>query len=274
MEGGQSCSEAVQVADRSEREMPEAQAHLYDDKFFDYVEIGSRRSAEVVITFLRRYLQISSILDVGCGRGVWVDEWCRAGVEDAFGVDGSYVDPDRLAIPAGQMIALDVSLPFRLERRFDLVQSLEVAEHIPASKADTFIDNLLAHGDVIMFSAAVPGQGGEFHVNEQPYEYWRDKFAFRGFVLIDFVRPNIATIRKVEPWYRYNTFLFVRKNALGRIPPLIRSHEVPEGRCISNSAPLSWRFRNSVLRRLPQPLVQHIARFKHAAIRAGLPVPN
>ncbi len=254
--------------------MPDAQTHVYDDKFFDYVEIGSRRSAEVVIPFLRRYLPVSSMLDVGCGRGVWVEEWHRSGVEDAFGVDGAYIDPDRLAVPATHLIALDLSLPFRLERRFDLVQSLEVAEHIPASKADTFIDNLVAHGDVIMFSAAVPGQGGEFHVNEQPYEYWRDKFAFRGFALFDFVRPNISTIREVEPWYRYNTFLFVRKNALERMPDLIRSHEVAEGRRIPNVAPLHWRLRNSVLSRLPQPLVQHIARFKHAAIRAGFPIPN
>ena len=122
--------------------MPEASTHAYDDKYFDYIEIGSRRSAVPLIALMRRYLHVSSVLDVGCGRGVWVDEWRRAGVEDALGVDGSYVDPDRWAVPATHMVALDVSLPFRLERHFDLVQSLEVAEHISASRADTLIDNL------------------------------------------------------------------------------------------------------------------------------------
>ena len=156
--------------------MAEAQTHLYDDKFFDYIEIRGRRSAELMIAFVRRFLHVSSVLDVGCGRGVWVDEWRRAGVKDALGVDGSYVDPDRLAVPAKHMAVLDVSTPFRLKRSFELVQSLEVAEHIPASKADTFVDNLVAHGDIIMFSAAVPGQGGEFHVNEQPYEYWHASY--------------------------------------------------------------------------------------------------
>lgn len=258
----------------SKRKMVEAQTHIYDDKFFDYIEIGGRRSAELVIGLMRHYLQVSSVLDVGAGRGVWIDEWRRAGVEDILGVDGSYVDVDRLAVSAKHMATFDLSQPFRLDRRFDLVQSLEVAEHIPAAKADVFIDNLVAHGDIVMFSAAVPGQGGEFHVNEQSYEYWRDKFAVRSFVLLDFIRPNIATARRVAPWYRYNTLLFVHRDALEKIPAMIRSYEVPEQERIQNFAPPLWRLRNSILSHLPQPLVQRIARFKHAAVRAGLPVPN
>ena len=223
---------------------------------------------------MRQYLPVSSVLDVGCGRGVWIDEWCRAGVEDALGVDGAYIAADRLAVSAKHMATFDLSRPFRLERRFDLVQCLEVAEHIPAPKADTFVDNLVAHGDAILFSAAVPGQGGEFHVNEQSYEYWRDKFAVRGFVLLDFIRPNIARDRRVEPWYRYNTLLFVHKDALEKIPAMVRNHEVGEQQRIPNYAPPLWRLRNWILSRLPQPVVQHIARFKHAAVRAGLRVPN
>jgi hypothetical protein len=80
------------------------------------------------------------------------------------------VETARLAMPAKHFAAFDLSRPFRLGRRFDLVQSLEVAEHIPPAQTEIFVDNLAAHGDVILFSAAVPGQGGEFHVNEQPYD--------------------------------------------------------------------------------------------------------
>jgi SAM-dependent methyltransferase len=254
--------------------MVEAQAHVYDDKFFDYVEVRGRRSAEIVIGLVRRYLHVSSVLDVGCGRGVWIDEWRQAGVDDVLGIDGSYVDLNRLAVPREQMATLDISQPFRLERRFDLVQSLEVGEHIPAANADIFVDNLVAHGDIVMFSAAVPGQGGEFHVNEQPYEYWRDKFAARKFFLFDLVRPHIAANQEVEPWYRYNTFLFVRENALAKVPPAVRSHQIRKGEPIPGFAPLVWRVRNSILRLLPQQTVQRIARLKHAAVRAGLPFPN
>jgi hypothetical protein len=137
--------------------------------------------------------------------------------------------------------AFDLSQPFRLGRRFDLVQSLEVAEHIPPPQAEIFVDNLAAHGDVILFSAAVPGQGGEFHVNEQPYEYWRHKFAARGFLTFDFIRPRIANVRQIEPWYRYNILLFVNEGALSRISSTIAETEVIDGKSIADVAPLLWR---------------------------------
>jgi SAM-dependent methyltransferase len=222
---------------------------------------------------LRRHLPVSSVLDVGCGRGVWAAEWHRSGIVDTVGIDGSYVNADQLAMPKEQFAAFDLSEMFRLDRRFDLVQSLEVAEHIPASKAEIFVSNLVAHGDLILFSAAVPGQGGEFHVNEQPYEYWRAKFASHGYGIYDFVRPNIRDIRAIEPWYRYNIFLFAQESARDRMPETIRRTELRHDEPIVDLAPLSWRLRNLTLRYLPQPVVQRIARLKHSAVRAGL-MPN
>jgi SAM-dependent methyltransferase len=250
--------------------MGETAKHSYEDKFFDYIEIGARRSAQHIIGFLHRYLAVTSVLDVGCGRGVWVEEWRRRGVADVLGTDGGYVRTDRLVIPQEQFVAFDLSRVFRLDRRFDLVQSLEVAEHIPVSQADVFIDNLVAHSDVILFSAAVPGQGGEFHVNEQPYEYWRSKFANRSFAMFDFLRPNIMKNHAIEPWYRYNTFLFVHESALSRIPESVLQTQIGQSERVADLAPLSWLLRNLTFRYLPQPLVQRIARLKHAMVRAGL----
>jgi hypothetical protein len=247
--------------------MSEAARHNYEDRFFDYVGRGARRSARNVIPFIREHLYVSSVVDIGCGRGVWVDEWRRNGVDDALGVDGDYVSADRLVIPKERFAAFDLSEPISLGRRFDLVQSLEVAEHIPASRAEIFIDSLVAHSDVILFSAAVPGQGGEFHINEQPYEHWRQKFALRGFEIFDFLRPNIINIRAIEPWYRYNTFLYVHQKALDRIPPTVRRMQLRRDELIADVAPLSWRLRNLMFRYLPQPTVQRIARLKHAAVR-------
>jgi Methyltransferase domain len=247
--------------------MREAESHNYDDRFFDYVERGARRSARHVIPFLREHLHVSSVVDIGCGRGVWVDEWRRSGVQDVLGVDGDYVSADRLVIPKECFAAVDLAKPIHLGRRFDLVQSLEVAEHIPASKAEIFIDSLVAHGDVILFSAAVPGQGGEFHINEQPYEYWRRKFGIRGFEVIDCLRTNIIHIRAIEPWYRYNTFLYVHQTALERIPATFRRMQLRRDDLIADFAPLAWRLRNLTIRCLPQPIVQRIARLKHAMLR-------
>ncbi|HEY2102775.1 MAG TPA: methyltransferase domain-containing protein [Chthoniobacterales bacterium] len=245
-------------------------AHSYEDKFFDYLDVGARRSAQPIVALLREYLRVSNFLDVGCGRGVWVDEWLRNGVTDAVGADGEYIRLDRLVIDKEKFVALDLSRGFRLGRRFDLVQSLEVAEHIPAAHADVFLDNLVAHGDLVLFSAAVPGQGGEFHVNEQPYEYWRGKFASRGFELFDFIRPNILNNQTIEPWYRYNTFLFVHQRALDRIPEEISQTRLRHDQPVVDLSPLAWRLRNSVVRRLPRWVVQRIARLKHVAVRSGL----
>ena len=247
--------------------MPETVSHKYDGKFFDYVARGASRSARHVIPFLHQHLRVSSVVDIGCGRGVWVDEWRRSGVDDVLGVDGDYVGADRLLIPRGRFAALDLSKPIHLGRRFDLVQSLEVAEHIPASKAEVFVDNLVAHSDLILFSAAVPGQGGEFHVNEQPFEYWREKFAMRRFDVVDCVRPNIIYIQEIEPWYRYNTFLYVHETALNRLPPSFRRMQLRRDEEIVDFAPLTWRLRNLTFRYLPQPIVQQIARLKHAVVR-------
>jgi SAM-dependent methyltransferase len=245
---------------------PEARAYAYDNDFFAYIEEGARRSAQAIVPLMRNLLGVRSVLDVGCGRGVWLREWREAGTADAVGVDGNYVDRSRLAIPADQFVERDLSQPFSLERRFDLVQSLEVGEHIAEQRADTFVANLVTHGDVILFSAAVPGQGGEFHVNEQPYGYWRDKFAMHDFRTFDWLRPRICDLTAIEPWYRYNTLLFARGAALDAATTDLLQTEIPRDQPIPIRAPLSWRIRNGVLSQLPRGSVHLLAILKHRLV--------
>jgi SAM-dependent methyltransferase len=244
-------------------------SYIYEDRFFDYVDIGSSRSARHVIAAVRPHIAVCSVLDVGCGRGTWLAEWQRAGIADVQGVDGSYVSTAALAVPAQYFRALDVSCPFDLERQFDLVQSLEVAEHIAADCAEIFIDNLCRHGDLILFSAAVPGQGGEHHINEQPYEYWREKFRVRCYRVFDFVRAAVAGNRQVEPWYRYNALLFARDNVLARLDNAVQHTQIPDSTPVPDVAPLTWRLRNATLRRMPASLVQWLVALKHLLTRAA-----
>ena len=145
--------------------------HEYSGDFYSYIDAGSRRAARAVAAILLPEMTIASLLDIGAGHGAWAAEWLAAGVKQVQAVDGDYVRPDQLAVPSKHFKAHDLSTPLDLKKRFDLVQTLEVAEHLPAGKAELFVDNLVAHGDVILFSAAVPHQGGEHHVNEQPPEY-------------------------------------------------------------------------------------------------------
>src|SRR5688572_31594741 len=191
--------------------------HVYSSDFFDYIDVGSRASARKVANLLLREMTVGSLLDVGSGHGAWAAEWLLAGVGEVIAVDGDYVQPEQLAIDKSRFIAHDLSRPLDLGRKFDLVQSLEVAEHIAAEHADLFVDNLVKHGDVVLFSAAVPHQGGEHHVNEQPPEYWRKKFAERGYAVYDWLRPLLAEQRMVKPWYRFNSFIYATETGAARL---------------------------------------------------------
>ncbi|HME71940.1 MAG TPA: class I SAM-dependent methyltransferase [Myxococcota bacterium] len=239
----------------------------YDGKFFNYIEAGSKRSAAVVASLMLEALPIRSVLDVGCGRGAWMAEWMRRDVQEVDGVDGFYVDANHLEVPRERFHARDISQPFRLSRSYDLVTCLEVAEHIDTGAADTLIDNLTSHGQLVLFSAAPPGQGGEYHVNERPYGYWRDKFASRGFHLFDFLRPRLLHQRNVEPWYRYNTLLFAHEDRTKYLPPEILATAITPSAPVVDLAPLTWRIRKQMLRLVPRASQIKLAKIKHALVR-------
>ncbi len=236
--------------------------HRYSEDFYDYIDAGSRASARAVSRLLLQELEIASLLDVGAGHGAWAAEWLAAGVADVLAIDGAYVNRDQLAIPAANFRAHDLATPLDLKRRFDLVQTLEVAEHLPAAKADLFVDNLVAHGDVVLFSAAVPHQGGEHHVNEQPPEYWRAKLKARGFAVFDFVRPRLAGQSEVMPWYRFNTYLYANEAGQRRLSPAILASRVPDDRPLTIGGDLKWALRRAAVRLIPEPLVKPIAMAK------------
>ena len=156
------------AAGRSPTESTES---LYNSAFYNWQAAGSTASARVIVPMLAELTHPSSVLDVGCGVGGWVGTWLDSGA-DAIGVDGDYVPRDQLCIPADRFINHDLSTPLDLGRRFDLVTCLEVAEHLPQEDAQTIVDSLCQHADVIAFSAAVPGQGGTGHVNERWPTFW------------------------------------------------------------------------------------------------------
>jgi SAM-dependent methyltransferase len=163
-----------------------------------------------IVPIILRTVRPSSVLDVGCGNGTWLKVFEDNGVTDYVGIDGSEYSA-RFHIGIDKYRKKDLTLPFDLKRKFDLVLCLEVAEHIAASSADALIDTIVKHGDHILFSAAIPGQGGQHHVNEQWPRYWQSKFLAHGFHFHDIIRPLIWENDVIEPWYRQNIFL-ISKN--------------------------------------------------------------
>ena len=223
--------------------MSEQTKVAYTPDFFDELARGTWESARAVVPLVNELLQPASVLDVGCGVGTWLAEWGRAGVSDVLGIDGDYVDRTALLLPSDQFTPTDLQQSFSLGRKFDLVQTLEVAEHIDEAYADTFVESLSRHGDTILFSAAIPGQGGDHHVNEQWPSYWAEKFDRAGYTLYDIIRPQIWTDPRIVWWYRQNIVIFARGRAFdAAMAPLDMVH------------PEFWQKRRQGLRSVPRAL--------------------
>ncbi len=200
---------------------------IYGRQFFVGREARAAASADVVVPLLLSLFPVASVVDVGCANGLWLEAFARLGIADYLGLDGDYVPRDLLRIPADRFRVTDLKQPPRLERRFDLACSLEVAEHLPADSADTFVDFLVSAAPVVAFSAAVPRQGGDGHVNEQWQSYWQARFARRGYLCIDCLRPALYGNTAVNWWYRQNMLVYCER---GRVPagytPLTHAYEV------------------------------------------------
>lgn len=192
----------------------------YDADFYREHGDTARRSARVVVPMLARWLQPASVVDVGCGTGAWLAVFREQGITDLLGIDGEWLDAGALEIPPHCFLRRELSQPVRLDRHFDLVMSLEVAEHLPKEDADTFVESLVSLGRVILFSAAIPEQGGRHHVNEQWPEYWAQRFARHGYLPLDFLRPRIWNDPGVAWYYAQNLLLFVRQDHLASMPAL------------------------------------------------------
>jgi SAM-dependent methyltransferase len=165
----------------------------YTSDFFREISEPSRRSAQEIVPLILEMIQPRSVIDIGCGTGAWLSVFKDLGVDDVWGVDGDYVDRSLLQIPPERFIARDLTQPFTLERDFD---------------------------PVILFSAAIPRQGGTHHVNEQWPEYWAERFRARGYQAIDCVRERIWNNQIVKSEYAQNSFIYATPESLERLPGL------------------------------------------------------
>src|SRR5579871_6474765 len=132
-----------------------------------------------------------SLLDVGCGTGTWLRTAIDAGVGDVFGVDGVMVKPENLQVEKKLFLHQDLTKKWNLNRKFEVVLCLEVAEHLEEGYAANLVDAITVHASQVIFGAACPGQTGQHHVNCQWPEYWQRLFNERGYVCSDDVRWRI-----------------------------------------------------------------------------------
>jgi len=197
-----------------------AALQAYDHKFYRDLGDTALPSARRIVPYIMELCPVTSVVDLGCGDGSWLAVFSDHGVGAIQGFDGPFIAADQLRIPADrfQRVALDAPIP--VPRRFDLAMSLEVAEHLPPARAAGFVADLCAAAPVVLFSAAIPRQGGLNHLNEQWPAYWAAQFAQHGFRPIDALRSRFWDDASVTWWYRQNLLLFASDQGLALWPRL------------------------------------------------------
>jgi SAM-dependent methyltransferase len=192
----------------------------YKDNFFEYHLQDSISSAEEIIPLVLKFIQPTSVIDIGCGIGTWLTVWKKYGLKNIRGVDGAYIDENSLLIPIEEFKVFDLEQGYSSDEKYDLVTCLEVAEHISESSAKNLIHSLCKLSDVVLFSAAVPGQEGTLHINEQYPTYWINLFKQNEYIPIDCLRQTLWANKKVSFWYKQNIMFFVKQENISHYDKL------------------------------------------------------
>jgi Fe-S cluster biosynthesis and repair protein YggX len=184
----------------------------------------------------------------------------QCGVKEIRGLDGAWIDKNTLKIAEEKFTTVNLEEEISLKQKYDLAISLEVTEHLPESYGIHLIDSLTKASDFVLFSAAIPYQGGTNHINEQWPEYLNTLFNERGFIAVDFLRKKIWNEADVYFFYKENMILYVKKEQLKRIkaletdfcidnPPLSLMHHYLWSKLVGNRVLLFLReFRIQVKR--------------------------
>jgi SAM-dependent methyltransferase len=180
---------------------------VYDPTFYETIRAGCISSAGAIAPRVHKLLKPTTVLDVGCGEGWWAKAFEELGAT-VHGIDGDW--PGAGATLQRAFSSVDLGEPLKSYGAFDLVTCLEVAEHLSAERAVSFVDDLLQFDSkAVLFSAAVPGQPGAGHVNCQWQSYWAALFEAHGYQVTGNLRSFIWEDDQVEPWYRQNLLLAV-----------------------------------------------------------------
>lgn len=186
---------------------------VYDSEYYSTeARKASLDSAPVIAETIFRELKPERVIDVGCGTGDVLLALRKHGCT----VKG--LERSAAALKVCHERGLPVTA-FDLEddtisddAKYDVVVSMEVAEHLPERIADRYVALLARLGTTIIFTAAPPGQGGTDHINEQPPEYWHAKFAQHGFVhdaeRTEHWQREWRESGKVARWYHLNLMSF------------------------------------------------------------------
>jgi SAM-dependent methyltransferase len=179
-----------------------------------YVHLSGDHNMEdpdVLVPLLYEYFKPSSVVDYGCGIGNFLSKFRDVGVKKVLGIDGEWSNNSLQMLKGNDLLLQSLTDEMKVKEQFDMAISFEVAEHIPKEYAEKVVKDLTGFSDLVIFSAALPDQGGQNHVNEQWPDYWAKLFNSHGYVCYDAIRPLIWNDERIKFWYRQNMFIAVKK---------------------------------------------------------------
>jgi hypothetical protein len=181
--------------------------------FYQDRDTLTRKTAKKVLDLvISRFGGFRSVIDIGCGVGTWLSVAREMGASIIKGVEGPWINEvDAMVINNSLIEIVDLESEWEVDGNFDLGICLEVVEHVSTISGEKLIQKLSTICSIIVFSAAIPGQGGNGHVNEQWPTYWQERFFQNGMEAIDCIRPFIWNEQDIPLWYRQNIVIFVKK---------------------------------------------------------------
>ncbi|QHV95280.1 methyltransferase domain-containing protein [Spirosoma endbachense] len=179
-------------------------------KYVHYDNVHNTNAAKHIVPILIELFSPNNIIDIGCGTGTWLKVFEECGINGLLGIDGDHVNKDKLHIPLNQFVEFDLEKTINIDKKYDMLLCLEVAEHLSVNRAQGLVDDLCRISDIIIFSAAIPFQGGQNHINEQYPDYWIKFFINNNFNCYDTIRPKIWNNLNIDWWYRQNIIVFTK----------------------------------------------------------------
>lgn len=205
----------------------------------------------------------ASLLDIGGGAGSWCATAKDLGVQRVCLVDAC---PPNQVIPE---LSHDEQVQANLEAgipnmgRFDLAICIEVIEHLTDDAANRLIGQMASCTNFVLFSAAIPGQGGIGHISERFHDYWHAKFSLFQFETYDVVRPMLISSSDIASIHRQNLFLYAKKgcaHSLADLPQICEDMELIRAehlKSLYNKEPIDLR---TALGAIPNALTRTIKR--------------
>lgn len=195
-----------------------------------FTELHNLQSPDIIVPVIYDILKPKSVADVGCGIGTFLHAFKKCGVNEVMGFDGPWADKNKLSqyIDLADFRVVDLNQPIITDKKFDLAISLEVAEHLTPESADNIVQSLVSLSKTIVFSAAIPYQGGQNHLNENYIGYWKEKFAKHDYIVYDVLRFIFWNNKDVFWWYKQNMYLIAHKDTTIDIEAFRKQQDHPQ----------------------------------------------